>query len=296
MVGALKAQPSSPTALLVSQAADNVEFDDIAIHPALSGGPNGMMFRPGGRFEASNVTLRMLIANAYARGSLQPIANGQIAGGPAWIDSDRFDIVATTGRGVEPGFDGRLQSMLRKLLADRFMLVLHDETLQRPTYALAASRADGTIGPRLQPSAANCGRQPLRGPAPPPPPPAPAPDSRPRCGLKFVNGSISAGGVTMAQFANAISRYAGRVVVDQTALGGTFDLDLDWAPATPGADSLPAIVAAMEEQLSLRLDPQVSAVDVLVIDRAEKPRDYQEVVLTPPPPLPPPPPPPPAVR
>jgi uncharacterized protein (TIGR03435 family) len=64
----------------------------------------------------------------------------------------------------------------------------------------------------------------------------------------------------------------GRVVIDKTALRGRFDVDLDWGPA-PGApaESAPSIFTAVQEQLGLKLESQRGAVEVLVIQHAERP-------------------------
>ena len=84
--------------------------------------------------------------------------------------------------------------------------------------------------------------------------------------------------VTMPQFADRLSRpdfQLGRQVVDFTGLTGTFDLTLDWRPESDRAESLnddsrPSIVAALAEQLGLKLEPRKVSLDVLVVDRALK--------------------------
>jgi len=107
----------------------------------------------------------------------------------------------------------------------------------------------------------------------------------------LLAGSISAGGVTMAQFANALSRLpaVSRPVQDFTSLKGGFDLDLTWTPAPIG----PSIFTAVQEQLGLKLEPRTGAVEVLVVDHLEKLNVEDEfetpVIAVPPPPPPPPP-------
>ena len=64
-------------------------------------------------FAARNHTVKTLIAAAY---ELNPQA---ILAGPAWVESDRYDIVARTPGGVLPTLNEQM-SMLRKLLSDRF--------------------------------------------------------------------------------------------------------------------------------------------------------------------------------
>ena len=129
----------------------NPQFEVASIKPNKSGDMRVMMsVQPGGRFTATNVTLRMMIRNAY---QLQEF---QITGGPSWIADERFDIVAKaeTGDGIgdpfraEPnGQPSRGQLMIRALLADRFKLVAHNETRELPIYALVKARNDGKLGP-----------------------------------------------------------------------------------------------------------------------------------------------------
>ena len=100
-----------------------------------------MMQNQPGRFIATNVSLRILIRNAYQ------LQDFQISGGPSWMTSDRFDINAKVPDDVRPpppgppgSGPGPLQLMLRNLLAERFKLVLHKETKDSPIYALILAR------------------------------------------------------------------------------------------------------------------------------------------------------------
>jgi bla regulator protein blaR1 len=148
------------------------KFEVASIKPNKSGDGRVMIGAPAGRFTATNVPLGFLITFAY---QIQPF---QIQGGPSWLNSDRFDIVATTGDiPLEPqgaGTPSKAQLMLRSLLADRFQLVTHPETREMPIYALVLARSDGKLGPNLTPAKTDCaaarGR---RGGGPPPAPPQP---------------------------------------------------------------------------------------------------------------------------
>src|SRR5262245_19960096 len=78
---------------------------------------------PGGRFTATNVSLRLLIAQAYGDGP--PLPNFRIVGGPSWLDSDRFDVNAKASSEFQPSTAGpprELMVMLRTLLEERFNL------------------------------------------------------------------------------------------------------------------------------------------------------------------------------
>jgi len=240
-------------AVLLVVAASVPAFDEASITSNISG-QNGMFFTyRGGRFNATNVTLRMLIRSSYS------VQDAQIVGGPPWMNSDRFNIVAKGDVGQSPalpvivaGGPSRLQLMMQALLADRFKLVVHTADQESTVYALVVARSDGRLGPHLRRSEVDCA--------------ALAPAARPvgSCGLARGLGSISMGGRPIAQIANSLSNLVGMRVVDRTGLTGNFDIDLTWIPDLP-------IFTAVREQLGLELALEKSLAEVLVIDRAERP-------------------------
>ncbi|HEY3043697.1 MAG TPA: M56 and DUF3738 domain-containing protein [Vicinamibacterales bacterium] len=298
LVGVLNAPRLGAQSAAAGAGDPAFEVASIKVNKSGNAG-GGSRFEPGGRFTATNITLRTLIGNAYGA-PLQPLLNSQLVGGPDWIDSEHFDIVAKAEGNVPPGPDSRLPLMVRALLAERFKLAVHNETRELPIYALVMARSDRRIGERIKPSAIDCRTRGRGNPLPAPPPPG----ERPSCGIRFLIGNMAGGGVTMAQFASALSRFVGRPVVEKTELSGGFDIDLKWtpdrlpspppagAPFQPPIDpDGPSIFTAVQEQLGLKLDPQNGPIDVLVIDRVERLNAEDEFVSPPPPPLPPPPPP-----
>lgn len=274
------------------------QFEVASIKPNKSGDNRVMMsVQPGGRFTATNVTLRMMIRNAY---QLQEF---QITGGPSWIADERFDIVAkaetgdTMGdpfRAEQSGQPSRGQLMIRALLAERFKLVVHNEDKEMPIYALVLARSDGKLGPQLKTSEADCAAliaaaraRGGRGPMPPVPPPGPGAPP-PQCGIRIGPGNMAVGGSPMSQVATSLSMFAGRIVVDKTGLNGSYDFTLAWTPdQMPGAGQRPpgapepppidpngpSLFTAVQEQLGLKLDSQRGPVAMLVIDRAERPTE-----------------------
>lgn len=211
---------------------------------------------------ARSYELRVLIAAAY---NLSPRA---VSGGPAWLDSDHYDIVARTPGEVRPNLNEQM-SMIRNLLADRFQLTFHREQKQFPIYTLTVAKG----GPRLRESTVS----PDATPEGPPP-------------LVFV---LSPEGVrlpgryaTIAEMAAVMLRSLfDRPVVDKTGLTGRFDFDLEWTPdetqfngnavrVPDAADSAkPDLFAAIQQQLGLRLESTRGPIEALFIDRIERPSE-----------------------
>jgi bla regulator protein BlaR1 len=283
-IGALHAprlRAQSPQA-----APDGPTFEVASVKLNTSGDRRVFMQNQPGRFIATNVTLRMLIRNAY---QLQEF---QISGGPGWIGSDHFDIVAKIEADAQEPLAGgqagtgptRLQLMMRSLLAERFKLTVHNETKDSQIYALVVARSDGRLGPELHRSETDCAAlvDAARGrgaPPLPPPPGSPMP-----CGIRVGIGNLAVGGAPLSQVASSLSMFVGRVVLDRTGLTGPFDIDLTWTPdqmpqRPPGAPDLPvdpngpSIFTALQEQLGLKLESQRGPVEMLVIDRAEHPAE-----------------------
>ena len=282
-VSSLGAQPPQPA---VAPA-----FEVASIKPNTSGDGRVMMQNQPGRYSATNVSLRLLIRNAYQ------LQDFQITGGPGWIASDRFDINAKVPdefRAMAPPAPGSgpspLGLMIRALLAERFKLVVHTETKDSPIYALVLARSDGKLGPALKKSETDCapvfGAARGRGPMPPPGPPAPGEPMS--CGIRIGPGNMAVGGAPLSQVANSLGMFAGRIVQDRTGLTGNYDFNLTWTPDNmpqrpPGAPDVPpqngvavdpngpSLFTAVQEQLGLKLDSQRGPVELLVIDRAEKP-------------------------
>src|SRR5687768_13105956 len=123
-------------------------FDVVSVKRT---GPDGgaSIFGGGrGQFRATNVPLRATITNAWN------LRDHQLVGAPAWLASDRFDIVAKEPEGTFTDEQRRL--MLQALLIERFKLQAHVETRELPIYNLVLLRADSRPGPELKPTAVDC--------------------------------------------------------------------------------------------------------------------------------------------
>jgi uncharacterized protein (TIGR03435 family) len=237
-----------------AQQSDAPHFDVVSIRRNTSGEQGGKNGLDPGAYTGINVTVRRMIALAYL-----PLPNAQIVGGPAWINTDRFDV-----RGTLAGTPSRpqLQEMLRGLLADRFKLRLHTESRPTPVFALTVARA-GSLGPDLTRSSLDCS-SPVQRP--------PATADAPSCAFQYTDGRIRGRGVTLDQIAAEI--VAGRTVVNRTGLAGFYDVDLRWTPEAtqaPADDAPPTLTTALREQLGLRIDAVTVAMDHLVIDAVTRP-------------------------
>jgi uncharacterized protein (TIGR03435 family) len=269
---------------LVPAQTQSARFEVASIKPNAAGPTSMLWAYRGRRFMAQWATVRGLIATAY--GAVEhPLAVQQISGGPGWIESDRFDVVATApGVPDSPrgSFPAPVLAMLRSLLEERFQLRAHSETQELPIFALVLARRDGTLGPNLRRRTVDCiAAQAAR--------PErrnlfdPALIDRTRCGGRVEPGRMTANGLTMLNVVDALTRYMpgiNRVVVDRTGLTGTFDVDLTWKfdPAdSPGMPlptpdvNAPTLFPAVEEQLGLKLESTKGPVEVLVVDSVEKP-------------------------
>jgi uncharacterized protein (TIGR03435 family) len=172
----------------------------------------------------------------------------QISGGPAWLESDRLNIVANALGEGKPTSD-QVQQMLQSLLADRFQLKVHREKREGPVYTLIVDKK----GPKLKPSTSA--------------------DSTFTLGGRARTVLMTFQKQTMEYLALELSNSSGldREVLDETGLTGTYDFKLEWA-ANPLPDSNePGLFTAVQEQLGLKLESQKAPIGILVIDHAEKP-------------------------
>jgi len=253
------------------------KFEVASIKPAAPDA-RGMFVRmnPGGRVDITNMTLRELIILAW---QIQP---NQLSGGPPWLASARFDISA---KSETPPKQGEFPLMLQSLLEERFQLQIHRETKELPLYALVLARKDGKLGPGLKETTASSCTQP--DPTKPLPPPDPSKPPPRYCGNMMMQArQLTAIGSPIDRLVQPLSRMVARTVVDKTGLTGKYDITLEWgqdeAPAVqttsdsplPPADVQgPTIFTALQEQLGLKLDSRKGPVEVIVIDRAEKPSE-----------------------
>ena len=273
-------------ALSAQSAAPAFEVASVKRSPDAPFGFPGVMLQPSGRVTSPGTNVRQLILTAYGLQDLQ------LLGGPAWLGGDRYAIDART---TADATRASVRSMVKSLLADRFQLVAHVEKRELPSLVLMPASRDGKLGPRLRRAGSDCTAPtpPPGVPVPPPPPPGgqaftpvlPQDPLGPQCGAISFPGWISGRRMTMAQLTVMLTQVTRRIVVDETGLTGEFDVDITFMPdepvrmnggAAPPALAMsdrPSLTTAIQEDLGLKLETRRREVEVLVIDRVERPTE-----------------------
>lgn len=276
VLGQTNAAPGGVASAGVAADVKVPAFDVVSVKPNKSdSGMVRIMAKPDG-YAASNVSLKMLIQNAYG------IREDLISGAPSWADSARFDIDAkVAGSDVDALkklSPEQRRLVLRPLLADRFKLKIHTETKQLPVYELVVAKGGSKL---KEATAGDTYANGIKGL-----------DGVGRGGLMRVGrGQLTAQAVPMTSLANMLSQQLQRTVLDKTGLTGKYDLELTWTP-DQGADPMfkgpegspqrgdaapdssgPSIFTALQEQLGLKLQSAKGPVETLVIDHVEMPSE-----------------------
>jgi uncharacterized protein (TIGR03435 family) len=222
----------------------------------------------------------------------------QILGGPAWINSSRFDIDAKVDDAYaeqlktvpRPQAQPQINLMLQQLLIDRFQLKVTHATKELPVYALVIAKG----GSKLKESTPADAQQTTAQPATPPAgagrgggPAGPMRGGGMRMSANG-NGEMTLQGQMMpvSQLVTLLAQQTGRQVVDQTGLKGNYDFTLEYksdvglggAPIPAATDAAAdaggtSIFTAIQDQLGLKLDSTKGPVDTITIDSIEQPSE-----------------------
>jgi uncharacterized protein (TIGR03435 family) len=290
-------------ALLAQTPAPAPAFEVASIKPAapldrgqlLSGQMHVGMKIDAARVDLGSMSLADLIRLAYRVKAYQ-------VSGPDWMASERFDVLAKLPEGAS---SAQVPEMLQALLAERFKLAVHRESKEHAVYALVV----GKNGPKLKESAPDADA------------PATTDDANPqvRVSGRGENTQVSISGgqigtahmtvgpngtmhleapkMNMAAFADTLSRFFDRPVVDLTELKGTYQVAMDLSmvdllnaartmgimapgmgagrgaaqpPADAASDPGGLSITAAVQQLGLKLEPRKVPIDFVVVDHLEK--------------------------
>jgi uncharacterized protein (TIGR03435 family) len=254
-------EPPPPPKMMDEKAKP--EFEVATIKPS---DPNrrgwGITVNRSGILSTLNTNLSDLIKFAY---DMHP---KQVIGAPAWVDSEKFDISAKPDAAGMPSIN-QMKAMLQKLLADRFSLKFHHEKKELSVYAITVAKGGEKIKKEENSTL-----------------PIPGFGGMPQRGFNVHNATI-------AEFASVMqAQFMEQPVVDQTDLGDTrYSFLLKWTPdpsqragfgggpppdgaaPVPDADAPPDLFAAMQQQLGLKMGTTKALVDVMVIDKVDKPSE-----------------------
>jgi uncharacterized protein (TIGR03435 family) len=248
-------EPLPPPKMMAADAKPS--FEVATIKPSKPEERFSLLINRSGILNTTDSSLSDLIKFAY---DLHP---KQISGGPGWVETEKYDITAKADTEGIPSVT-QLKLMLQKLLTDRFQLTFHRDKKELSVYAITVSKT----GSKMTKNTSNPNGLPGFG-------------GGGRGGLRVQNA-------TMSELASMFqARLLDRPVVDQTGLGSArWDFILTWTPdpsqvppggpppgppAATDADAPPDLFLAIQQQLGLKLETTKAPVDVLVVDKVEKP-------------------------
>jgi uncharacterized protein (TIGR03435 family) len=293
--GLLAALLLSAGTVLPQEEVARFSFEVASVKPAeegrgglgpLRGGPGTSS--PGQL--SGTVSLMALLMRAYGLKDYQ-------VSGPAWMESQRYDIAAKIPAGATRT---QVSLMLRMLLEARFGLVTHREARETAVSALVVGKG----GPKLKASAPKTEEDvdtlrvsPKFTKGADGFPDIAGGESLPRSYEMVIGGSdglmykLWARRETMEQLADRLSAQLSRPVVDETGLKETYDFALTWTLENGGAgvprtgaplDEIdmhngpilsepgPTIFAALQTQLGLRMEQRRGPMEMLIVDKAER--------------------------
>src|SRR5690242_4194372 len=250
--------PPPPTAPKPLPEGSKLEFEVASVKP--TGQPGGLGLNvTATELRAGSISLAGLITFTFE------LHQTQVLGLPGWAETEGYAIVAKLPQGGDPS-DVQIRTMLKNLMQSRFGLSFHMDKRELSVYTINVGK-NGPAGIKMVKNTTN-GQ---------------------RVGAQGLGRALFSG-ITMANFAAQLQlRVLDRPVIDQTGLTDRYDFTLNWRPdefqfprasaaqraaaVANGADTLPDLFTAFQEQLGLKLDTAKAPVDVLVIDKVSKPSE-----------------------
>jgi uncharacterized protein (TIGR03435 family) len=233
-------------------------FDVVSVKPAAPDAPLAMRLQPGGRYIASGITAKSLIANAYG------VPEDRVVDGPHWLDLDRFVVEGKAAGPLPPwpASNDIVSQMLQSMLEDRFRFRGHQEDRDTVLYNLVIAKG----GVKIQASTST---------------------EAPLFSVDREKGVIRSRGVPIRYLANNLLSVLGRPVTDKTGLSGNYEYTLTFSPIprpasaydsgvsstdTEGSDRR-SIFSVLQDQLGLRLETSHGKVQAMVVDSIDRPGD-----------------------
>jgi uncharacterized protein (TIGR03435 family) len=216
-------------------------FDVVSIKPNKSGAAASETDTSPGRVSVINATPLSLLLRAFG------VQAFQIANAPSWLQTERYDVVATVSDGRVLN-DRDRQALFEKMLAERWQLQYHRETRNLRVYSLVndGSKLVQHTGP------GEYGMKVER--------------AGPRVILRSTRGN-------MGRLVEILSGFSGSVVSNDTGLGGEYDFTLEWVQDANTDAPGPSLFTAVREQIGLRLVSAEKPAPIVVIDRIERPSE-----------------------
>lgn len=242
MIGAL----ALSGAAFAQTAATPPVFDVADVHVSPQGTKESGLFLHANRMEMHGVTMLHLIATAYG------IGEDKVYGGPNWLDSDRFDVIA---KAASPVTRETYPAMLQALLAERFELKVHNEDKPQPVLALLPGKRV-LLKESVTAGDSTCKRTNEEG------------------YLVLTCHDISMANLA-ERLPGAAPNYFNHPVVDKTGLTGSYDVTLKWSgrgQIGAGDSDHPSISLFdyFEKQLGIKVEPQTVPSIGLVIDHVNQ--------------------------
>jgi len=209
-------------------------FEVAAIHPNVSGETPLMHALPGGLLSATNESLLTIIRVAYRVGIPQ-------ISGPDWMASAKFDVSA---KGAPEDISLAVMApKIKALLADRFGLVAHEESVTESVIVLSN-------GTGIVPSAGG------------------------DAVLHMSKTSMAGKNIAMGELCRGLSDVTGQLYVDESGFAGRFDIAIRWSvnpdELTGAANAPPSLNTVLHEKLGLKVESRKMPVTKLVVDRVNR--------------------------
>ncbi len=234
-----------PDAMMAKDA--DPDWDVAAVKPSDPNDTNAGFQLKGRRIHIERMTVESMLKMSYG------VQKKQIDNEPDWVGSERWDIQGVADAPGQPSVQ-QYQSLVRKLLAERFGFKQHSESREMAVYAITVAKG----GPKLTASAGD-------------PNANMSENDHENGGQRFMRMTNA----TMAEFALLMKFYVDRPIVDQTGLTGRYDFQLqytfDESRAPTDGTAAPSLFTAVQEQMGLKLEAVKAPVDVMVIDQVERP-------------------------